>query len=279
MQLDTGRLWYVPTLPAVELLTGRYQRQVFPWHAHAGYCLSLQEQGRETLALPGVPPQHVEPGQVVVLNPGQVHTNYAHAPGQSWQLRSFYLAPAWLEAVAPAGYGLPAFPRPRLDDPALYTALHRVHQRLERQGYSPAVTDELAHALRELVRRHGQPAAAPPPGGSWLGELPPLMRQLSPALGSVPTVATLAAAAGLSRFQFTRAVTQATGLPPQAYLTQRRLAQARHLLRAGASLVEAALATGFCDQSHFSHHFKRVVGVSPGQYRALACTNVQDYGG
>jgi len=35
-------------------------------------------------------------------------------------------------------------------------------------------------------------------------------------------------------------------------------------------LVEVALRVGFPDQSHFSFHFKRIVGVTPRQFRISA---------
>jgi AraC-like DNA-binding protein len=36
------------------------------------------------------------------------------------------------------------------------------------------------------------------------------------------------------------------------------------------SLAEIAVCARFSDQSQFPHHFKRVVGVTPGQFRTLA---------
>ena len=64
----------------------------------------------------------------------------------------------------------------------------------------------------------------------------------------------------------------ATGLPPHQYVILRRVERARQLLQAGTdlSLAEVALHAGFSDQSQFSHHFKRVVGVTPGHFRAPA---------
>jgi AraC-like DNA-binding protein len=32
------------------------------------------------------------------------------------------------------------------------------------------------------------------------------------------------------------------------------------------SLAQVALTVGFTDQSHLTKHFKRIVGVTPGQY-------------
>jgi AraC-like DNA-binding protein len=36
------------------------------------------------------------------------------------------------------------------------------------------------------------------------------------------------------------------------------------------SLAEVAARAGFSDQSQFSHHFKRFVGVTPGRFRSPA---------
>ena len=278
MQVDTGRLWYLPQLPQVELLTGCYQQQVFPWHAHDGYCLSLQEQGAETIVFPDQQ-LHVRAGHLLVLAPGQVHTNYARQRGQPWQYRSFYLVPDFLQALAPAGYGQPVFPQRLLDDPVIFARLRQAHQQLEVEGYSAQAIGDLEQALMQLLHRHSQPGlsfSTTEPPGLWLPQL--LTRIDQPEVGRL-TVAELAAEAGMSRFQFTRGFALATGLTPLAYLLQQRLGRAKQLLRQGASPVVAALETGFFDQSHFARHFKRVVGATPGQYRALACTNVQDRAG
>ena len=52
----------------------------------------------------------------------------------------------------------------------------------------------------------------------------------------------------------------------------RRVERAKQLLQAGTdlSLAEVAARAGFSDQSQFSRHFKRVVGVAPGQFRRSA---------
>ena len=48
-----------------------------------------------------------------------------------------------------------------------------------------------------------------------------------------------------------------------------RIEHARTLLERGVTLADAAAQTGFADQSHFSHYFKRITGLTPGAYRAL----------
>jgi AraC family transcriptional regulator len=82
----------------------------------------------------------------------------------------------------------------------------------------------------------------------------------------------MAAAAHLSPYHFARRFKAATGLPPHQYVIVRRVERAKQLLRQDGdiSLAEVAACAGFSDQSQFSHHFKRVVGITPGQFRRLA---------
>ena len=49
-------------------------------------------------------------------------------------------------------------------------------------------------------------------------------------------------------------------------------AYAKQFLQTGSdfSLAEVAAHAGFSDQSQFSYHFKRVLGVTPGQFRMSA---------
>jgi AraC family transcriptional regulator len=53
-----------------------------------------------------------------------------------------------------------------------------------------------------------------------------------------------------------------------AFRIARRVGRAQQLLQRGRdlSLAEVAARAGFSDQSQFSHHFKRLVGVTPRQF-------------
>jgi transcriptional regulator of acetoin/glycerol metabolism/AraC-like DNA-binding protein len=80
---------------------------------------------------------------------------------------------------------------------------------------------------------------------------------------------TLAKLGGVSVFHFARAFRQSFGLPPHSYLLHRRIARAHRLLRQTELPVsEIALSMGFADQSHFAKHFRRLIGMAPGQARS-----------
>ncbi|NEQ26951.1 MAG: helix-turn-helix transcriptional regulator, partial [Microcoleus sp. SIO2G3] len=78
------------------------------------------------------------------------------------------------------------------------------------------------------------------------------------------TLATLAAIAQISPSYFSNLFKQSTGLSPHQYVIRCRVDRAKQLLRQGKlSIAEIAYSLGFTHQSHFSHHFKRLVGNSP----------------
>lgn len=95
---------------------------------------------------------------------------------------------------------------------------------------------------------------------------------LESQLADPPSLEALAAAVNLSPFHFARVFRQATGLPPHAWLKQRRLARAREMLKHGLAASQVAFDLGFADQSHLSRQFKQAYGVTPGAYRQ-ACVH------
>ena len=82
--------------------------------------------------------------------------------------------------------------------------------------------------------------------------------------------AELEAATGLTRYAVARHFRACLGTSPYRYLVLRRLDRARTLIRQGAPLVDAALASGFADQSHMTRHFRKAYGLSPGRWAAAA---------
>jgi len=104
------------------------------------------------------------------------------------------------------------------------------------------------------------------------GRLRAVLEYIEEHLDAAPSLEELAAVARLSVYHFARQFKRATGLPPHQYVILRRVDRAKQLLQCGGdlSLAELAAHAGFSDQSQFTHHFKRIVGVTPGQFRMPA---------
>jgi len=78
----------------------------------------------------------------------------------------------------------------------------------------------------------------------------------------------IAAATDLSVFRVSHLVKQNTGKSVLQHIMQLRIQKARQLLeRSSLSCSEIAYELGFCDQSYFIKHFKRLTGTTPRRYR------------
>ncbi len=80
--------------------------------------------------------------------------------------------------------------------------------------------------------------------------------------------ADLARVSGLSVRTFERRFKHTFQDTPQAYIRRLRVRIAcRLLVYTERSLAEIAIDSGFADQSHFNHEFRRQLGRTPGDYR------------
>jgi len=71
---------------------------------------------------------------------------------------------------------------------------------------------------------------------------------------------------GLSGYALIRRFNRNYGISPHAWRIQARARAAAELLRNRTPLVDIADSCGFADQAHMSRTFKKVYGVTPGQY-------------
>lgn len=72
---------------------------------------------------------------------------------------------------------------------------------------------------------------------------------------------------GVSPYHMIRRFKQVCGLTPHQFQIQCRIRKSQKLLEEGMSVTEAAYAAGFCDQSHFDRCFRKVVRLTPSEYK------------
>ncbi|NYE59422.1 AraC-like DNA-binding protein [Duganella sp. 1224] len=85
-------------------------------------------------------------------------------------------------------------------------------------------------------------------------------------------IAQLAAEEGRTPLAFLREFTRAVGMTPHAFIVETRVQAARAMMAdAGLPLSHIAAACGFTHQSHMGVAFRKVLGQTPGAYRARRC--------
>ena len=129
-------------------------------------------------------------------------------------------------------------------DPADPRAHANAIEALEQQLAAYLPVDEAGLMINDVV--------------SWLRDHPEVTR-----------VDQLAAHVGLSERSLQRLVEQRVGMSPKWLIQRRRLHDVVEGLKAGeASLADMAARLGYADQAHFTHDFRTMTGMTPGEYLA-----------
>jgi AraC family transcriptional regulator len=82
------------------------------------------------------------------------------------------------------------------------------------------------------------------------------------------SLAEISAELDISQYHFCRLFKQSMGISPYQYIIKKRVEYAQNLLkRTDHKIIDIAMDVGFANQGHFSHHFRKIVGITPKQYR------------
>jgi len=238
----------------------------FGRHTHEQFGVGLIHRGAQKSAS-GRGPVEAGPGDIITVNPGEVHDG---APigdhGRGW--RMLYFDPTVVaSAMADISDGRMTraveFEHPVIRDERLARLFGRLFPLMTTDSTARcelALDEALLLVLGRLFQPKDDRQEAVPPGIASARAL------IDDCPSSSLTLADLARSADLSRYQFLRGFARATGLTPHAYIMQRRLHRARGLIGRGCTLSEAALESGFSDQSHMTRLFVRSFGMAPGAY-------------
>ena len=165
--------------------------------------------------------------------------------------------------------------RPGLNDPVLRQLAGWLLAELESGGPGGRLYVESCSNLLalHLLRNHSTLARRPdrlPRGGLPARKLRRAIDAIQGRLAEGISLAEVAEAAGVSPSHFATLFRRSTGFSPHQYLIRCRVDRAKVLLLAGGgslSIAQVAARVGFFDQSHLGRHFKRLVGVSPAEFR------------
>ena len=95
-----------------------------------------------------------------------------------------------------------------------------------------------------------------------------IVKRLTSNLSGRATLREMAGSVNLSVWHFCRVFRHETGTTPAKYLAHARVQQAQYLLEQSfLSVKEVATRVGFTGQTHLLRNFKKLVGVSPTEYR------------
>ncbi|MFJ4270429.1 AraC family transcriptional regulator [Streptomyces coelicoflavus] len=256
-----------PRVPGVvEVFHAHYTEYAYPMHVHDAWTLLIVDDGAVRYDLDRH--EHGTPHDTVSLLPPHVPHNGSPATPDGFRKRVLYLDASRLgdELIGPA------VDAPDLRDPVLRRRVGQLHAALALPGDELEAESRLT-LIGERLRTHLRPRGDEDPvPRDPVRRDPALARRLRELLDErvVAGIGLEEAAALVPAHpaHLVRAFSGAYGIAPHQYLMSRRVDRARRLLLAGRAPADVAGATGFYDQAHLTRHFKRLVGVTPGRYRA-----------
>lgn len=276
---DIVRFQRASDLDGLEFLHATFVQHSFPRHTHDTFAIGVIESGVQATYYKGS--THIATCRdICLINPGEVHTGFSPHPS-GWTYRVFYPEPSLLETVAsqllPREHGLPHFSSPVIKDRLLSTAVLSFLRVLDLSDVTIERESLLYAVIAQMISRHADRKGpmSPVPRHAERPVVKTLLEYLHHHFTDNVTLRELSDVAALSEFHLLRLFRSAVGLPPHAYIIQKRVDHARRLLLTGLPIAHVGIEAGFADQSHFTRAFKRIVGVTPGCYRSS--NSVQDF--
>ncbi|MBU8542709.1 transcriptional regulator FtrA [Roseomonas sp. CGMCC 1.13459] len=181
-----------------------------------------------------------------------------------------------------------------VDHACLYRAHGRLHTaagsaagidlliEIIRQDFGPEAANSVARRLVMPAHRTGGQAQflERPVPARHQAEVAPLLDRIRADLAAPWTLPGMARECRMSLRTFIRRFTEATGAPPGAWLVAERVEEAKRLLRASQrGIEEIAAGVGLGTPDTLRHHFRRLVGVSPREYRLRFGQGLPNTGG
>lgn len=242
--------------------------QPFPNHFHEYYVIGFVEDGERCLFCRNQE-YGIGRGNIVIFNPGDNHACVQNDDG-TFDYRGLNITKEVMLDLAEEITGrrkLPGFSKNVIDDPEVACYLKSLHE-MVMQGSNEFGKEELLLLLLSLlIQQYGQPFE------NCIPDCPDEIEKACEFMEEHYTehiyLDQICRHAGLSKSTLLRAFTKSKGVTPYSYLENIRIGKAKKLLENGFSPMEAALQTGFSDQSHFTNYFNRFFGLAPGAYRKI----------
>lgn len=249
-------------MPGSEAMSLQSSR-AFPRHSHDHIGIGVISQGvQRSWSVLGQ--LDAGPGDVIIVNPGEIHDGVPLDGIRNWQM--VYIEPELLwKELRTDDYRADSVLRPQIHDKQLSRQLLLMFSAMHQPDADHSALEEaLLLSMMHISSHHLLTARYRP-------SITPSIKIAKQYLDDVPTqhitLSELASLCQLSRFQLLRSFARDLGITPHAYLLQLRVRHARRYLAEKHTVADAAILSGFADQSHLTRAFVRQLGVTPARYQ------------
>ena len=265
MEQETRTVKYDPELK-IEAYSFKGIMQKFPNHFHDYYVIGFIESGERCLSCKNRK-YTVEPGDLLLFNPRDNHT-CEQIDGRTLDYRCINVHPETMSKAAFEITGkdyLPYFSPAVIFHSELASLLRELHMIIMEEEKDFRKEEIFFFLLEQLIKEFSEEGIEPSLAEENR-ETRIICNFLEENYMKNITLDELSELTGLSKYYLLRSFTKQKGISPYRYLETIRIDRAKKLLEKGVLPIEAALQTGFADQSHFSNFFKKFIGLTLKQY-------------
>ncbi|WP_289301980.1 AraC family transcriptional regulator [Sporofaciens musculi] len=242
--------------------------QSFPNHFHNYYVIGFIESGTHCLSCKNKE-YTVGQGNILLFNPNDNHS-CVQCDGEAFDYRGLNISKETMLSLVEEVTGqreLLGFSENVIKNDELNIYLHSLHQSIMEGSKEFEKEEMLLLLISLLIEQYGQPYEGCIP--ECREEIERTCVFMSAHFAEHISLENLCKCSGLSKSTLLRAFTRSKGVTPYRYLQIVRIDKAKEMLEQGVPLVDAAIRTGFSDQSHFSNFFHMFIGLSPAAYRRI----------
>lgn len=242
--------------------------QPFPNHFHDYYVIGIIENGTRCLSCKNQV-YTISRGNILLFNPSDNHGCVQSDEG-TFNYRGLNIPKETMMGLAEEVTGkkyLPVFTENVVFDNELNNYLHLLHRMIMDGSKEFEKEEIMLFLISALIGRYGQPFEKCIP--DYREEIEKACAFMEQHFTEHISLDDLVQCSSLSKSTLLRAFTKSKGVTPYRYLQAIRINKAKELLEQGIPLIEAAMQTGFSDQSHFSNFFNMFIGLSPAAYRQI----------
>lgn len=246
--------------------------QPFPNHFHEYYVIGLVEDGERVLSCKNQE-YTIGKGHILLFNPGDNHACIQSDDG-TLDYRGINITREVMLDLAEEVTGrreLPGFSPNVIFNEEVTCYLRPLHELVMKGSHEFGKEESLLLLVSVLIQEYGQPFESCVP--ECRDEIEKACAFMEQHYAERIYLDQVCRCVGLSKSTLLRAFAKSKGVTPYSYLENIRIGRAKKLLEQGVQPVEAALQTGFFDQSHFTDYFNRFIGLPPGIYREIFLDN------
>ncbi|MCC0783302.1 AraC family transcriptional regulator [Clostridioides sp. ES-S-0108-01] len=243
--------------------------QKFPNHFHEHYVIGFIENGQRYLSCKNKE-YTTSTGDLLLFNPFDSHT-CEQIDNKVLDYRCINIKPEIMKKTVFEITGenyLPKFNQPVIFRSELVPLLQELHHIIMEEELEFKKEELFFFLIEQLIEEHTEPNLKFDLEKTNI-EIQAVCDYLENNYAEHIVLDELSTIAEMNKYSLLRNFTKLKGITPYRYLENIRVNKAKKLLEKGVAPIDAAIQTGFVDQSHFTNFFKNFIGLTPKQYQNI----------